>query len=127
MRAAAVRNVWQFYLLRFLLGLAEGGAHPLRALLLSPCLISSQASVPFQQLACYHVLSMLSCYQHTTLLPVHALDDWGFVALSLCITIAAGTFPGTFYHASLFFSTKELNLGFAAVTTATAISQARLS
>lgn len=24
--AAAVRNVWQFYLLRFLLGLAEGGA-----------------------------------------------------------------------------------------------------
>ena len=40
--------------------------------------------------------------------------------------VAAGTFPGTFYHASLFFSTKELNLGFAAVTTATAISQARL-
>ena len=42
------------------------------------------------------------------------------------VTSAAGTFPGTFYHASLFFSTKELNLGFAAVTTATAISQARL-
>ena len=39
---------------------------------------------------------------------------------------AAGTFPGTFYHASLFFSTKELNLGFATVTTATAVSQARV-
>ncbi|KAK9832829.1 hypothetical protein WJX81_005015 [Elliptochloris bilobata] len=53
--AAAVRNVWQFYLARFCLGLAEGG-----------------------------------------------------------------TFPGTFYHASLFFTTKELTLGYSAVVGALA-------
>ena len=40
--------------------------------------------------------------------------------LKLCRT---GTFPGTFYHASLFFSTGELTLGYSAVTSATAISQ----
>ncbi|KAK9845271.1 hypothetical protein WJX81_001693 [Elliptochloris bilobata] len=55
---AAVKNHWEFYLVRFLLGVAEGG-----------------------------------------------------------------TFPGTFYHSSLFFSTHELTYGYSAVSSATALSQ----
>ena len=39
--------------------------------------------------------------------------------------IAAGTFPGTFYHSSLFFSTHELTYGYSAVSSATALSQVR--
>lgn len=41
------------------------------------------------------------------------------------VHIAAGTFPGTFYHSSLFFSTHELTYGYSAVSSATALSQVR--
>lgn len=52
--AAAVRNVWQFYLLRFLLGLAEGGA-------CAPCMLSCSANVV--QFSAVAAAGMSACCQ----------------------------------------------------------------
>ena len=112
--AAAVTNVWQFYLARFLLGVAEGGA----------CLSCQQHLKRTHRKVgpCKKSVYMQDMHAHFTVLH-EALQYIGCCLHALLKLCRTGTFPGTFYHASLFFSTGELTLGYSAVTSATAISQ----
>ena len=94
---SGINGTGTFYLVRFLLGLCEGGC---AALL---CLAGYAYTLP----CCFTALVLLYCA--CVLLNQRVASD--------------RTFPGAWHHLSTFFNTLELGVGYAAVASATALSQ----